>query len=118
MLRVLQGARHVFVTTLSSRACRVLLVRASFVLRGLFESASCKLLNFSIARLLAYPGFELVIAFEQDLQSFRNDVGRSRVDELCVLIELCFHRLLGRVLMVESPPSPLYLLGNIEKEKR
>jgi len=24
----------------------------------------------------------------------------------------------GRVLMVESPPSPLYLLGNIEKGKR
>jgi hypothetical protein len=49
----LKGARHAVVTTLSSRACRVVSVRPSFVLRALFESASRKLLNFSIARLLA-----------------------------------------------------------------
>jgi len=49
----LHGARHAVLTTLCSRECRGVLVRPSSVLRGLFESASCKLLNFSIARLLA-----------------------------------------------------------------
>jgi len=40
---VSSDARHAVVMTLCSRACRVVLVRPSFALRGLFESASCKL---------------------------------------------------------------------------
>jgi hypothetical protein len=46
-------ARHAVVTTLCSRVCRVVSVRPSFVLNGIFESASNEFLNFSVAGLLA-----------------------------------------------------------------
>src|SRR5580692_234158 len=50
---LLRGARHAVATTLCSRACRIVLVRPSFVLRGLSESASCKFVNLSVAGLLS-----------------------------------------------------------------
>jgi hypothetical protein len=50
---VLLSARHVALTTLCSRACRVVLGHPSFVLRGLFESASLELVNVSKAFVLA-----------------------------------------------------------------
>lgn len=62
----LQGARHAVLTTLCSRACRVVLEHPSFVLCGLFESASRKFMKFSRAGLLAEPGFELAIPSEQN----------------------------------------------------
>jgi hypothetical protein len=48
----LQNARHAVLTTLCSRASQVVLVHPSFVLRGLFESASCELESFSVTGLL------------------------------------------------------------------
>jgi len=87
----LQNARHAVLTTLCSRACRVVLIRPSFVLRGLFESASLEFVNLSVAGLLAQPGFEFFVAFEQDFQRFRDDVGRRGVNELRIQIELFFH---------------------------
>ena len=71
---LLRGAGHAVATTLCSRACRVVLVRPSFVLRGLFEPASCKVVNLSVAGLLAQPDFEFAIAFEKNLQRLGNYV--------------------------------------------
>jgi hypothetical protein len=53
LTNLLPSARHAVLTTLCSLACRVVLVRLSFVLRGLFESAFPEFLDVSIVRLLA-----------------------------------------------------------------
>jgi hypothetical protein len=52
-LYVPSDARRAVLTTLCSRACRVVLVRPSFLLCGLCESASLELANLSVAGLLA-----------------------------------------------------------------
>jgi hypothetical protein len=49
----LKGAGHAVLTTLSARACRIVSVRLSFVLRGLFESASYVFVDLSVSGLLA-----------------------------------------------------------------
>jgi hypothetical protein len=89
------GARHAVVGTLCSRAHRIGLIGASYWLRGLREDASFGLLTtVTICGLLDKPGFEIIIALEEEFECLRDDVRRRGLDELRITVELGLYRLL------------------------
>ena len=92
--RVLQGASHAVEETLCSRAHRIWMDRASCLLRALVQSRLLRLFDRLHCWDVDLARFEFVVALEENLQSLGNDVGRGGVDELRVLVELGFHRLL------------------------
>jgi len=84
----LQGAGHAVLRTLYSRAYRIGLNEASCLLRGLRKNVSSDLFLVDVARVLAKPAFECVVLLEQQLESLADDIGRVRIDELSVPIEI------------------------------
>jgi hypothetical protein len=60
----LQSAGHAILRTLYSRAGRIGLNEASWLLRGLGKNVSFDLLLIDVARVFAHPALELVIPFE------------------------------------------------------
>ena len=84
----LQSAGHAVLTTLYSRARRIWLDEASWLLRGLRKSASSDLLLVDVVRVFAQPALELFIPLEQELERFTDDVGRICADELGVSVQV------------------------------
>ena len=84
----LQGAGHAVLGTLYSRARRIWLDEASWLLRGLRKNVSSDLLLVDVVRVFAQPAFELVIPLEQELERFTDDVGRICADELGVSVQV------------------------------
>jgi len=84
----LRSAGHAVLRTLYSRARRIWLYEASWLLRGLRKNGSSDLLLVDVVRVFAQPALELVIPLEQELERFTDDVGRSCVDELGVPVQV------------------------------
>jgi len=84
----LQSAGHAVLRTLYSRARRIWLDEASWLLRGLRKNVSSDLLLVDVVRVFAQPAFELVIPLEQELERFTDDVGRICADELGVSVQV------------------------------
>ena len=84
----LPGAGHAVLRTLYSRAHRIGLDGASYLSRGLRKNVSFDLFLVDVARMLAKPAFELVIALEENLKRLADDVGRICADELSVSVEV------------------------------
>jgi hypothetical protein len=84
----LQSAGHAVLTTLYSRARRIWLDEASWLLRGLRKNVSSDLLLVDVVRVFAQPALELVIPLEQELERFTDDVGRICADELGVSVQV------------------------------
>jgi hypothetical protein len=58
------------------------------VLRGLRKNVSFDFFWVDVARVLAQPAFELVVPLEQELQRFADDVGRVRINEFRVPVQV------------------------------
>jgi hypothetical protein len=84
----LQSAGHAVLRTLYSRARRIWLDEASWLLRGLRKNVSSDLLLVDVVRVFAQPALELVIPLEQELERFTDDVGRICADELSVSVQV------------------------------
>ena len=84
----LQSAGHAVLRTLYSRADRIGLNEASYLLRGLRKNVSSDLLLVDVVRVFAQPALELVIPLEQELERFTDDVGRICADELGVSVQV------------------------------
>jgi len=84
----LQSAGHAVLRTLYSRAGRIGLNEASWLLRGLGKNLSSDLLLVDVGLVFAQPALELVISFEQELERFTGDVGRICTDELGVAVQV------------------------------
>lgn len=82
----LQGAGHAVLGTLHSRALRIGLNGASWLLRGFRKNVSSDLLLVDVDRMFGQPAFELVIPLEQELERFADDVGCICADELSVSV--------------------------------
>src|SRR5487761_408481 len=87
-MHALPGARHAVLRTLYSRAHRIGLDGASYLSRGLRKNVSFDLFLVDVARMLAKPALELVIALEENLKRLADDVGRICADELGVSVQL------------------------------
>jgi hypothetical protein len=84
----LQSAGHAVLRTLYSRARRIGLNEASWLLRGLRKNVSSDLLLVDVVRVFAQPSLEFVIPLEQELERFTDDVGRICADELSVSVQV------------------------------
>ncbi len=84
----LQSAGHAVLRTLYSRALRIGLNEASWLLRDLRKNVSSDLLLVDVARVLAKPALELGIPLEQELERFTDDVGCTCADELGVSVQV------------------------------
>ena len=84
----LQSAGHAVLGTLYSRARRIGLNEASWLLRGLRKNVSSVLLLVDVGRVFAQPALELVIPLEQQLERFTDDVGCICADELGVSVQV------------------------------
>jgi hypothetical protein len=85
---LLQGVRHAVGKTLYSRADRIGLNEASWLLGGLGKNVSFDLFLVDVARVLANPTLELVVPLEQELERFADDIGRICADELGVSVQV------------------------------
>src|SRR6266566_1147637 len=84
----LRGAGHAVLRTLYSRAHRIGLNEASWLLCGLGKNVSSDLLLVDVGRMFAQPAFELVVPLEQELERFADDVGRICADEHGVSVQV------------------------------
>ncbi len=84
----LQGAGHAVLRTLYSRAHRIGLDGTSCLLRGLCKSLSLDLFPAVVVSVLACPALELVVLPEQELERLADYVGRVRINEFRVPIQV------------------------------
>ena len=85
---LLTGASHALLASLSSCAHRIVLDAISYLLRGLRESLSLDLFLAVVVRVLSCPALELVILPEQQLEGLADDVGRVRINEFRILVQV------------------------------
>ena len=88
---LLVGAGHAVLRTLYSRALRIGLNEASWLLRGLRKNVSFDLLLVDVVRVFAQPALEVIIPLEQELERFTDDIGRICADELSVSVQVVSH---------------------------
>jgi len=69
----LQSAGRAVLRTLYSRARRIWLDEASWLLRGLRKNVSSDLLLVDVVRVFAQPALEVVVPHEQELERFTDD---------------------------------------------
>ena len=74
--------------TLYSRAHRIVLDVSSCLLWGLRKSLSFDLFLAVVVRVLACPALELVVLLEQQLEGLADDLGRVRVNEFRILVQV------------------------------
>src|SRR6266566_6094768 len=86
---VLQDARHAVLRTLYSRAHRIVLDGFSYLLRSLCKSPSFDLFFLHVVvGVLARPALELIVLLEQQLEGLADDVGRVRINEFRISVQV------------------------------
>src|ERR1700688_4549236 len=84
----LTGASHALLARLGSCAHRIVLDAISYLLRGLRESPSLDLVFAVLASVSACPALEVVVLPEQHLDCLADDVGRIRINEFRISVQI------------------------------